>query len=446
LGLCPDLKVEGIDYKFLGIISKNREEWAIADLACLRSSITIVPFYDSLGADVIAFVLNQTELTTICCEVKAIDTITKLKKEGKVEHLKALVAFDTVTEEKAQAAKEAGLKVFTFADILSEGKAHVEVVLKEPQPETIYMFCYTSGTTGDPKGAMLSHRCFMSCMYLIDEFAFGVNETDIAISYLPYGHTFEQCIFIFSIVKGFSHGYYGGDPLKLIDDIQELKPTFFCSVPRILNRVFSKVHDTIKTKGGMAEWVFNRAMDTKRVNYEKDASLNHSLYDKIVFKKIREQFGGRVKYMITASAPISAEVLQFYKLALGIHVYECYGQTENCGPATLTHPKDPKGGHVGGVIPSMRIRLRDCPELGYLATDEPPRGEIQFKGTNIFKGYFKNPARTKEALTEDGWVCSGDVGVVFPNGSIKIIDRAKNIFKLSQGEYIAPEKLENIYA
>jgi len=101
LGLCPDLKVEGVDYKFLGIISKNREEWAIADLACLRSSITIVPFYDSLGADVIAFVLNQTELTTICCEVKAIDTITKLKKEGKVEHLKALVAFDTVTEEKA---------------------------------------------------------------------------------------------------------------------------------------------------------------------------------------------------------------------------------------------------------------------------------------------------------------------------------------------------------
>lgn len=100
LGLCPDLKVEGIDYKFLGIISKNREEWAIADLACLRSSITIVPFYDSLGADVIAFVLNQTELTTICCEVKAIDTITKLKKEGKVEHLKALVAFDSVTEEK----------------------------------------------------------------------------------------------------------------------------------------------------------------------------------------------------------------------------------------------------------------------------------------------------------------------------------------------------------
>ena len=132
LDLCPDQNVDGVNYKFLGIISKNRVEWGISALACMSSSVSIVPFYESLGADVIAFVLNQTELTTICCEVKAIDTITKLKKEGKVEHLKALVAFETVTEEKAQAAKEAGLKIFSFADILSEGKAHVEVVLKEP--------------------------------------------------------------------------------------------------------------------------------------------------------------------------------------------------------------------------------------------------------------------------------------------------------------------------
>lgn len=150
--------------------------------------------------------------------------------------------------------------------------------------------------------------------------------------------------------------------------------------------------------------------------------------------------------MLCASAPVSAEVLQFYKLALGIHVYEVYGQTETNGPATGTHPLDIRGGSVGGVMPSLKIRLRDVPELGYLASDKPyPRGEVQFKGTNVFKGYFKNPERTREAFSEDGWLCSGDVGLVLPNGAIKIIDRAKNIFKLSQGEYIAPEKLENIY-
>lgn len=170
------------------------------------------------------------------------------------------------------------------------------------------------------------------------------------------------------------------------------------------------------------------------------------LYDKAVFGKIQQQFGGNVRFMLSASAPISADVLQFYKLALGIHVYEVYGQTETNGPATGTHPLDKLGGSVGGVMSSMKIRLRDVPELGYLSSDKPyPRGEVQFKGINVFKGYFKNPEKTKEAFSEDGWLCSGDVGLVLPNGAIRIIDRAKNIFKLSQGEYIAPEKLENIY-
>jgi long-chain acyl-CoA synthetase len=149
--------------------------------------------------------------------------------------------------------------------------------------------------------------------------------------------------------------------------------------------------------------------------------------------------------MISASAPISGDVMTFFKVALGVHIYEVYGQTETYGPATATHPEDPTAGHVGGVFPGMRIRLRDVVEMSYLATDNPPRGEIQFYGKNIFKGYFNNPERTKEAFSEDGWLCSGDVGIVYPNGAVKIIDRAKNIFKLAQGEYIAPEKLENVY-
>ena len=316
----------------------------------------------------------------------------------------------------------------------------------EPTKDTIYMFCYTSGTTGDPKGAMISHGSFTSIFSMIDCFKFPLNETDVAISYLPYGHSFEQCIFMLSIFKGFSHGYYSGNPLKLLEDIAVLKPTVFCSVPRILNRVYSAINDSMKQRGGFVEWLYNKALETKKRSYEDNGELSSSFYDTYVFQKIKDRFGGRVRFMLSASAPINADVLLFYKLALGIHVYECYGQTETNGPATLTHPLDRSPGTVGGVLPCMRIRLRDCPELGYLSTDNPPRGEVQFYGDNIFKGYYKNPERTKEAFSEDGWVCSGDVGVVFPNGAIKIIDRAKNIFKLSQGEYIAPEKLENIYA
>lgn len=152
-----------------------------------------------------------------------------------------------------------------------------------------------------------------------------------------------------------------------------------------------------------------------------------------------------MKLLVTGSAPISRDVANFLKCAFCVPIMEGYGQTEVGGACVATHESDPMTQHVGGPTGSGKIRLRDVPEMGYLATDRPPRGEIQFFGPCVFKGYFKNEEKTKEAFDEDGWLNSGDVGTIFENGSIKIIDRAKNIFKLSQGEYIAPEKLENCY-
>ena len=160
-----------------------------------------------------------------------------------------------------------------------------------------------------------------------------------------------------------------------MEDVQCLKPTAMCSVPRILNRLHSKIMESLPPlKAGDSH-------DRKILE--------------AVNAKVKLIFGGRLRFLLSASAPISNEVMSFYKEALGIHVYECYGQTEISGPGTLTHPSDKHStGHVGGLIPTMRARLRDCPELGYLSTDNPPRGEVQFKGTNVFKGYFKNPTRT----------------------------------------------------
>jgi long-chain acyl-CoA synthetase len=200
LDLCPDQNVDGVNYKFFGIISKNRVEWGISALACMSSSVSIVPFYESLGADVIAFVLNQTELTTICCEnVKYLGTIMGLKRAGKIPKLLNVITFDQVGEEKMEEAKALDLKVYYFQDLIEIGKQEVDVGLEEPKPETIYMICYTSGTTGDPKGVMIAHESFVSLIHLADQFMVNFDETDIAISYLPYGHTFEQCIFIFSL-------------------------------------------------------------------------------------------------------------------------------------------------------------------------------------------------------------------------------------------------------
>jgi len=149
--------------------------------------------------------------------------------------------------------------------------------------------------------------------------------------------------------------------------------------------------------------------------------------------------------MVTGSAPIASDVLDFLKIAFCCPIIEGYGMTETSAGSVTTTFGDPLSGHVGGPLANVKIRLRDIPEMGYMSTNDPPKGEICMWGPSIMKGYFKNPEKTAEALT-DGWMASGDVGVINPkNGSIKIIDRAKNIFKLSQGEYIAPEKLENIY-
>ena len=181
----------------------------------------------------------------------------------------------------------------------------------------------------------------------------------------------------------------------------------------------------------LKQWLFKKAVSDKTYYLLKTGQFKHKCYDKLVFAKIRELFGGNLRTMITASAPISGEVLTFFKVALGIHIYEVYGQTETLGPATMTLSWDPTSGHVGSIFPSMKIRLKNVEEMGYLSTDNPPRGEIQFYGSNMFSGYFKNPEKTKEVFDADGWISSGDVGIIFPNGSIKIIDRAKNIFKLS---------------
>ena len=153
--------------------------------------------------------------------------------------------------------------------------------------------------------------------------------------------------------------------------------------------------------------------------------------------------GGRVKFMVTGSAPLAKEIVNFMKIAMCCPFFEGYGQTETCAGSCLTRSEDPEAGHVGGVMPQAEMKLVDIPEMSYYSTDEPyPRGEICFKGPNNFAGYFKQPDKTAEAIDSEGWIHTGDIGAILPNGALKIIDRKKNIFKLQQGEYIAPEKLE----
>jgi len=218
-------------------------------------------------------------------------------------------------------------------------------------------------------------------------------------------------------------------------------------VPRLYNKIYAVLKTKMAGGGGCKSWLATHAVDTKLSYLQKNACYTHGCYDKLIFKKVKASLGGNIRMMISASAPIDKQVLEFFKVCFCCPVLEGYGLTETSGGASCTWANDPISGHVGGPLPCVKWRLKDIPEMEYRHTDKPyPRGELQMKGSTIFKGYFKRPDKTGEAFDEEGWFNTGDVVQVYPNGSVKIIDRSKNIFKLSQGEYIAPEKVENIFA
>jgi len=241
-------------------------------------------------------------------------------------------------------------------------------------------------------------------------------------------------------------GYYQGDPLKIVEDCALLQPALFPSVPRLYNRIYGKIKAGIDAATGCKKWLVDRAIAAKLTALQDGGHLTNGCYDQLVFSKMAALLGGKVKLMSTGSAPIDKTVLDFLKICFSCPIIEGYGLTETATGGACTSIEDRVTGHVGGPSEALKLRLKDLPEMQYLSSDKPyPRGEICMKGPCIFKGYYKREDKTAEAFDAEGWFLTGDVGLIYPNGSVKIIDRSKNIFKLSQGEYIAPEKLENIF-
>ena len=238
-------------------------------------------------------------------------------------------------------------------------------------------------------------------------------------------------------------GFFQGDIRKLVDDIKEIKPTIFVTVPRLLNRIYSKITENIEKSPAYKKMLFNWAFAQKEKEVLKGIVRNDSIYD-FAFKQIRETLGGCTKYILTGSAPISPEVLHFLRVVSGCYVVEGYGATETGGASGIQIPGETSVGNVGPPFLCSQYKLIDVPEMS-LVVSRDKKGEILIRGTNIFKGYFKDEEKTKAALDADGWYHSGDIGMFDENGCLKIVDRVKNIFKLQQGEYIAPEKIENIY-
>ncbi|XP_004428141.1 PREDICTED: long-chain-fatty-acid--CoA ligase 5 isoform X1 [Ceratotherium simum simum] len=430
--------------QFIGIFAQNRPEWIISELACYTYSMVAVPLYDTLGAEAIIYIVNKADITTVICDTlqKASILIENVEK-CLTPDLKMIIIMDPFDDDLKQRGEKSGIEILSLFDAENLGKENFRKPVP-PRPEDLSIICFTSGTTGDPKGAMITHQNIVSNTAAFLKFmegSFQPTPEDITISYLPLAHMFERIVQAVVYSCGAKVGFFQGDIRLLPDDMKALKPTVFPTVPRLLNRVYDKVQNEARTP--LKKFLLNLAVAIKFSEVKRGVIRHDSIWDKLIFGKIQASLGGKVRFLITGAAPISSSVLTFFRAAMGCSVYEAYGQTECTAGCTLTSPGDWTSGHVGVPLPCNYVKLEDVADMNYFSVNN--EGEICVKGVNVFKGYLKDPEKTEEALDKDGWLHTGDIGCWLPNGTLKIIDRKKNIFKLAQGEYIAPEKIENIY-
>ncbi|CAO3569911.1 unnamed protein product [Mortierella alpina] len=436
-----------VDSNF-GIFSINRPEWTMSELAGYMYNFTSVPLYDTLGVSAIEYIVNQTEMETIIASADKASILLNMKST--LPTLKNIVVMGSLDDALVVEGKEMDIHIVAWTDVERDGFNN-PTPASPPTPDDVATICYTSGTTGTPKGAILTHKNFVAGLGSFHIMAkhqkfFIPSTVDTHISYLPLAHVFERLSQAVMISGAARIGYYQGDTLKLLDDVAVLQPTIFVSVPRLFNRIYDKVLAGVKAKGGLAAFLFNRAFEAKKANLKRGI-LEHAIWDRLVFGAIRARLGGKVKHIVSGSAPIAPDVMDFLRICFSADVYEGYGQTEQAAGLCMSYRSDLTSGQVGPPQLCVEVKLRDVPDMHYTSQDKPrPRGEIMLRGHSVFKGYYKAPKQTEETLDAQGWASTGDVGEWDEQGRLVVIDRVKNIFKLAQGEYIAPEKIEAVLA
>ncbi|KAH7961821.1 hypothetical protein HPB52_012330 [Rhipicephalus sanguineus] len=407
------------------ILAETRIEWMLAAQACLRINIPVVTLYATLGEDGIIHGINETEATHL---ITSYDLMPRLAKIiDKIPSLTHIIYMENPVA-KAPPVAPTGLHLVPFAKLEESGRtADTELRGETPTADDVAIIMYTSGSTGVPKGVMITHGNIVTTARGFSVICKDVGDTDAYIAYLPLAHVLELAAECLSFALGARIGY--ASPLTLTDkstgiqkgckgDASLLKPTIMVSVPYLI--------------AYKSFWL--------RLGF------NTPLLNRLVFNKMRALLGGRVKVIATGSAPLSADTHEFIQACLDCYVVQGYGLTETAAGATIMDLDDMSFGRVGAPLVGCYIKLVDWDEANYHVTDKPyPRGEILVGGPCITKGYYKNEALTNECYREeDGirWFYTGDIGEMYPDGTVKIIDRKKDLVKLQFGEYISLGKVE----
>lgn len=439
------LAVDGLET--VALWSMNIPEWRIVDLAASLYGKVLVPLYDNFGPDSIEYILNHADVSILFLQPTGVGTILSIAH--KLPALKTIVTIEPLQAEAKNIlklwAEQKNIKVFEMSEL-------EEIGARNPLPpptvtaDTVATICYTSGTTGNPKGAVITQGAFAVSTYgVLAGFDVPATETITLLSYLPLAHIYERSAEIVVLARGGRIGYFTGSPLRIVEDLGVLKPNFFPSVPRLLNRIYQTIMAAAEAPG-LKGAMLKRAIQTKLERLEATGIDTHPIWDRLVFKKVQQLLGGNLMLIASGSAPLNPKVFNFLRIVFSCTVIEGFGATETCATSLRLTPGDPTGvGRVGIPPPCNEAKLIDVPSMGYSVEDKPyPRGELLIRGDNTFTRYHKDPESTKAAKDDEGWVHTGDVAAIDECGRFQIIDRVKNIMKLSQGEYVALERVENV--
>lgn len=460
----------------VAIWSGNCVEWIISDLACAAFNWTSVSVYDTLGPDAASYIVADSGSQVLICEAKCFVKVPAILKDeiytsNKGADLRVVVVIGKVDGDAEAALKKEGIAVIAFDEAIK----HAEVPVTPPSKDDIVTIMYTSGTTGMPKGVMLKHSNIVATVSMIDLTpSVGMTNKDVHLSYLPLAHIFERQILLACLCKGAVSNFASQGAKSLLADLGVVRPTIFVGVPK----VYENVRDAVKRKmTGFKKTLFDAAFAAKVADIETGCGYS-PLWDLLIFSKTKKALGGRVRFCITGGAPISKDTLQFVLCALA-PVVQGYGATETSAASTLTMSFDLETGHVGPPFGASAIRLVDVPDMNYFsgskdlykegkakaafdAGKNKKGGEVWIGGPGVSPGYYDPSVSglkpgvpsngmakksTEEFFTEDGWSWfkTGDIGSWTDNGCVKIVDRRKNMFKTSLGEYVPVEEVEKTY-
>jgi long-chain acyl-CoA synthetase len=419
-----DLTVENQDK--IALISRNRPEWLILDLACQQIGAILCPIYPTTNVNELDFIFNDSAVKYAF--VSGEEILGKVNQiRDKVPSLKATYSFD---EGSPATFWKSIIENVTEQDLLD-----LEGIKNSIKPTHCATIIYTSGTTGTPKGVMLSHSNIVSnVLNGIRSFPFEQTSTGRSLSFLPLNHIFEKLASYIFIYSG--HSIYFAESLDTVgENLKEVKPTVFCTVPRLLEKVYEKIMAKGAELTGIKKKLFYWAVDlANRYDNIKSGGLSYNLQlalaNKLIFSKWREALGNNVHYIITGGAACQVRLLRIFNAAK-IPLFEGYGPTENSPVISVNcrYKGGMKFGTVGPVLLGQEVKLE-------------PDGEICVKGPSVMMGYYKRPDLTAEAI-KDGWLHTGDIGIFEDNKFLKITDRKKELFKTSGGKYVAPQPIEN---